>query len=84
MNRTAFAFGAPFDRPTLWLYGANDSFYSLTHSRGNFDVFQRAGGRGTFVAYTRAPGLDGHFILHDPALWTVDLDAYVRALVAPP
>jgi dienelactone hydrolase len=83
VNRTAFAFGAPFARPTLWLYGANDSFYSLAHSRGNFDAFQSAGGRGAFVVYTRPSGLNGHFILNDPALWTADLDAYVRAVVGP-
>jgi hypothetical protein len=77
VNRTAFARGASFDRPTLWLYGENDSFYSLPHSRGSFDAFVAAGGEGTFFTYTRAPTLNGHFIINDPALWAADLDAFV-------
>ena len=79
VNRTAFLPGAAFDRPTLWLYGENDSFYSLAHSRGNFDAFVAAGGQGTFLSYVRAPGLNGHFIVNDPTLWSADLDAYLRA-----
>jgi len=77
VNRAAFVRGAAFDRPTLWLYGENDSFYSLAHSRGNFSAFLTAGGQGTFLTYTRAPTLNGHFIIDEPALWTADLDDYV-------
>jgi dienelactone hydrolase len=80
VNRSAFQAGAAFDRPTLWLYGENDSFYSLAHSRGNFDAFVAAGGQGAFLSYVRAPGLNGHFIVNDPTLWGADLDAYLRAV----
>lgn len=80
VNRSAFARGATFDRPTLWLYAENDSFYSLAHSRGNYDTFRTAGGLGTFFTYTRASGLNGHFVINDPSLWTADLDAYLRAV----
>ena len=78
VNRTAFVRGAAFDRRTIWLYGENDSFYSLAHSRRNFDAFVAAGGQATFFAYTRAANLNGHFIINDPALWTVELDAFLR------
>jgi dienelactone hydrolase len=81
VNRPSFVRGAGFPRPTLWLYGDNDSFYSLTHSRGNFDAFIAAGGSGTFQVFTRAPTLNGHFLVNDPALWSMALDEYLRQVV---
>jgi dienelactone hydrolase len=80
VNRSAFARGAASGDASLWLYGENDSFYSLAHSRGSFDAFVAAGGQGTFLTYARAPGLNGHFLVNDPALWTGDLDAYLGGL----
>lgn len=78
VNRAGFLFGAAFERPTRWPYGENDPFYSVAHSRANFDAFVAAGGQGSFSVYTRAPGLNGHFIINDPQLWSPDLGAYVR------
>jgi dienelactone hydrolase len=80
VNRPTFARGAMFQGPTIWLYGDNDSFYSLAHSRGNFDAFVAAGGRGSFGVYTRAPTLNGHFIVNDASLWSGDLDAFLGRL----
>ncbi len=80
VNRQVFVRGGAFAGPTQWLYGDNDSFYSLSHSRGNFDAFVAAGGRGTFRIYTRAPGLNGHFIVNDATLWSDDLTAFLAAL----
>lgn len=80
VNGAGFLLGADFDRPTLWLYAENDSFYSLAHSRGGFDAFLAAGGLGRFLTYTRAPGLNGHFIVGDVELWGDDLDAYLRTV----
>jgi dienelactone hydrolase len=77
VNRSLAVSAAAFDGPTLWLYGENDSFYSLAHSRASFDAFVAAGGQGSFKSYTRAPTLNGHFILEDPTLWTADLAAFV-------
>lgn len=84
VNRPTFVRGAAFPRPTLWLYGDNDSFYSLTHSRGNFDAFVTASGSGTFQIFTRAPTLNGHFLVNDPALWSTAVDAYLRQVVQAP
>jgi hypothetical protein len=64
VNRAIFLHGATSDRPTLWLYGENDPFYSLAHSRGNFDTFVGAGG----------------LVMNDPSLWTAELDAFVKQL----
>jgi dienelactone hydrolase len=69
INRTLFVDGAAFPGPSVWLYGENDSFYSLSYSRTNFDAFTLAGGLGTMLAMTRSPGLNGHFVINDPDLW---------------
>ena len=77
VNRSLFEQGAAFPGPSLWLYAANDSFYSLTHSGANFDAFTAAGGLATMKTYTRAAGKNGHFLLNDPDLWSADLADYV-------
>jgi len=78
INRTLFVDGAAFPGPSLWLYGENDSFYSLPYSRSNFDAFSFAGGLGTMVELTRSPGLNGHFIINDLELWEPVLDEFLN------
>lgn len=80
VNRATFARGGSFAGPTIWLYGDNDAFYSLSHSRANFDAFVAAGGSGSFRIYTRAPSFNGHFIVNDSSLWTEDLDIFVTSV----
>lgn len=80
VNRATFVSGAASPHPSLWLYAAADPFYSLDHSRANFDAFTSAGGRGEFRAYQRATGLNGHFLVDDPALWEADLAAFLGRL----
>lgn len=80
INSTLFIEAASFPDDTLWLYGNNDSFYSIAHSQANFDAYTNAGGLGTFNVYTRAPGLNGHFLTNDPPLWGADVDAYLSQL----
>ncbi len=80
INRSLFVEGAAFPGTSLWLYGENDTFYSLPYSRGNFAAFTAAGGRGNMHEFTRAPGLNGHFIINDGALWAATVDAYVNGL----
>jgi len=80
VNRTLFVEGAAFPGETLWLYANNDSFYSVAHSRSNFDAYTAAGGLGTFEVYTRAPGLNGHFLTNDPQLWGPDVETYLGQL----
>lgn len=83
INPVIFRRGAAYPRETLWLYGSGDSFYSLRHSRSNFEAFQAAGGKGRFVAYELQAGQNGHFIAGRPDLWRGDVDGYVRELKAP-
>jgi dienelactone hydrolase len=80
VNRPTFVRGATFSGPTIWLYGDNDTFYSLAHSRGNFDAFVAAGGTGRFDVFSRAPALNGHFLVNDLSLWSDALDEFVRPL----
>ena len=78
INRALLVDGAAFPGTSLWLYGANDSFYSLPYSRANFDAFTAAGGMGTMIELTRSPGLNGHFIINDLALWAPVLDDFLE------
>ena len=77
INRTLFVDSAVFPGTSLWLYGANDSFYSLAYSRTNHDAFTVAGGLGTMIEIARAPGLNGHFLVNDLDLWAPATDDYL-------
>ena len=79
LNGTLFERGAGFDRPMLWLYGHQDPFYDIQHSRNNFAVFQRAGGQGTFLEFN-VPGGNGHFVLGAPELWEGPVAEYLSSL----
>ena len=81
INRTLMNRGAAFARPILWLYGEKDPFYTLEHSRGNFDAYRAAGGKGRFFGY-RVPGGNGHGVLQFPRLWADAVDRYLGALKA--
>lgn len=83
VNRTLFQQGAAFQGPSIWLYATNDTFYSLGHSQANFAAFTTAGGSGEFEIYTRAAGLNGHFLHNDSALWAADLAAWLDQLSPP-
>ncbi len=80
VNRTLFVEGAGFPAPTLWLYGAKDSVYSLPYSRTNFDAYTNAGGLGEFHEFVRAQGRNGHFIVNDPDLWESTMDEFLARL----
>ncbi|WP_233250628.1 S9 family peptidase, partial [Acidovorax sp. HMWF018] len=69
VNRAGFIRGAAMPRPTLWLYGERDSYYTLENSRASFEAFRGAGGQGRMVGYALPPGRDGHEIYKSPSLW---------------
>jgi pimeloyl-ACP methyl ester carboxylesterase len=70
--------GAAFPGPTVWLYAQNDPFYSVAHSRGNFDAFEAAGGQGQFHPLETLPGQDGHHILSLTGLWGPVVDGFLE------
>jgi pimeloyl-ACP methyl ester carboxylesterase len=82
INGALFQRGGKFGRPTLWLYGQHDRYYSIGHSRSNFDVFKKAGGNGEFFEYA-VPGGIGHALLAYPNLWSRDVERYLTAIGAP-
>jgi len=79
INGTLFKRGGLFPHPTLWLYGNQDPFYSLGHSRANFAAFQAAGGTGLFFDF-EVPGGNGHRVMYSPPLWTGHVDRYLNSI----
>ena len=82
-NGTLFRRGAAYPGPTLWLYGEDDPFYSLQHSRGNFAAFQAAGGLGAFHEFPGPPGSTGHEISRHPGIWWPVVESYLDQLRLP-
>jgi dienelactone hydrolase len=81
INQTLFERGARYDRPTIWLYGQADYFYSIAHSRKNFAVFEKAGGQGKFFEFDM-PRDVGHNVIHYPDLWADPVGGYLNSLSA--
>ena len=80
INTTTFRRGAGSTRPTLWLYGENDPFYQLAHSRHNFSAFEEAGGVGSMHVFRLAAGVSGHSLLGYPALWQVAVTEFIAGV----
>jgi dienelactone hydrolase len=78
INRAIAVRGAAFPGPTLWLYAENDPFYTTAHSRGNFEAFVAAGGRGEFHLLETLPGQNGHLILPFSDLWGPIVDDLLK------
>ncbi len=76
-----FRQGAAFTGPTIWLYGRDDPFYSIDHSRGNFAAFESAGGKGAFFE-VEVPGKNGHGVNAYAELWTASVENFLAHLVA--
>ena len=81
VNHALFERGALYGRPTIWLYGQNDSFYSIAHSRDNFAAFEKAGGKGKFLEFEAAVG-KGPGLIGRPKLWSGPIDLYLNSLTA--
>jgi hypothetical protein len=81
VNHELFLRGASYRRRTIWLYGKQDRFYSIAHSRDNFAAFEKAGGRGEFFEFDMPVG-QGHALIRRPKLWSGALDSYLSSLAA--
>jgi dienelactone hydrolase len=79
VNQALFERGAHYRRPTLWLYGQGDPFYSIAHSRTNFAAFENAGGQGSFFEFSSSSG-PGHNVFRYPDLWSGPIDKYLDSL----
>jgi dienelactone hydrolase len=76
INRTLFRRGGKFEGSTLWLYGHNDSLYTIDHSRSNYDAFVGAGGHGDFLEFD-VPSGEGHYLVGYPKQWIEPVEKYV-------
>jgi dienelactone hydrolase len=81
INQSIFMRGARYPGDTIWLYGDEDLFYSLSHSRANFGAFLAAGGRGEFHELT--PEFGGHYIWRRPDRWAPLVETYLKRLNLP-
>ena len=79
INQTLFARGGRYNRSTIWLYGRDDHYYSLDHSRKNFAAFENGGGRGKFFAFDKPQDI-GHNVIHYPGLWASPVGEYLDSL----
>lgn len=79
INQNLFRRGAASPLPVLWLYGAEDPFYPIAHSRSNFAAFEAAGGKGEFVEYPKPDGLSGHAIFVREGIWGQDVTRYLES-----
>jgi dienelactone hydrolase len=77
VNQALFERGAHYGRPTIWLYGQGDPFYSIAYSRNNFAAFEKAGGQGSFFEFDGPPN-PGHNVYRDPDLWSGPIDKYLK------
>jgi dienelactone hydrolase len=79
VNQALFERGAHYGRPTIWLYGQGDPFYSIASSRNNFAAFEKAGGQGSFFEFY-GPANPGHNVYRDPDLWSGPVGKYLDSL----
>lgn len=77
INHNIFKRGGNFKGDTIWLYGQQDPFYSIEHSRSNFNAFKEAGGIGEFYEYKVRGQNNGHWLMFIPPLWQAQLEQYL-------
>lgn len=80
INTTSFQRAAASPVPQLWLYADGDPYYSLAHSRSNFDAFVVAGGKGRFEVLPVLPGEDGHHLHSRVLLWSEPMQEFLKQI----
>lgn len=80
INQTLFVKGSQFPHQSLWFYGEDDLFYTMDHSRKNFETFQASGGRGKFLEKSVRGENNGHWVIVIPTLWQSELHQYLENL----
>ncbi|MEZ5659281.1 MAG: alpha/beta hydrolase [Burkholderiaceae bacterium] len=80
INQSLFGRGTGFGGPTLWVYGQDDPYYAIAHSRENFQVFAAGGGQGEFVEVSVPGSGNGHWAMAVPTLWMPALTGWLDRL----
>jgi dienelactone hydrolase len=78
VNQALLTRGARYPGEMLWLYGDEDPFYALSHTRANFAAFRAAGGTGRFLEFPKPATANGHRIVGFPDMWGADVEAYLK------
>ena len=80
VNLGTFVKTSTFQKPTLWLYGEDDPFYSLAHSKKSFDAFVAAGGKGSFQVFTLGFLRNDHQIVRTRSVWQASMADFLKSL----
>lgn len=80
INAGVFTQSAKFPKSTLWLYGEKDPFYSIAHSKGSFDAFKAAGGRGEFHVFNLGFMRNDHQIVRTRSVWESTVADYLKQI----
>lgn len=73
----AGVFGQTSRLPTLWLYAQNDTYFDPALSRGMYDAFVNAGGKGEYVLLPPV-GTEGHKLVESRSTWEASLSAFLK------
>jgi len=78
INPTLFRRIKGYGGPVLSIYGEEDTFYSIDHSRANLAETAQAGADSEFHVVT-VPGFNrGHWVLWWPLLWEEVVEDYLH------
>ena len=77
INPTLFARGGAFGRTVLSVYGEDDTFYSIPHSRENLAALEATGAESRLHVVSVAGRGNGHWAMAVPTLWEAEVEAYL-------
>ncbi|WP_189799522.1 dienelactone hydrolase family protein [Tateyamaria sp. syn59] len=78
INPTLFKRINPFKGEVLSIYGEEDPYYSIEHSKSNLAEMERQGAKNT-LHVLKLPGYrNGHWVITMPALWEKEVELFLR------
>ncbi|WP_420408608.1 dienelactone hydrolase family protein [Hoeflea sp.] len=80
INQNLVRRASAFQRPMLWLYGEDDPYYSIDHTRAMHAEFTEAGGSADYHAIEVRGSGNGHWVAAIPPLWMDLVEAYLDSL----
>ncbi|WP_422373097.1 alpha/beta hydrolase family protein [Hoeflea sp.] len=80
INQDLVRRGSGYKRPMLWLYGEDDPYYSIAHTRAMHAEFTKYGGSADYHAITVRGSGNGHWVAAIPPLWMDLVEAYLDDL----
>ncbi len=82
INRILFSQGVSYRRPTLWLYGKQDPYYSTAHIRWVFEIFTKNGGLGQYLTFD-VPNANDHLLYRRRDIWGNAVARYLAQINVP-